>query len=74
MRSWALVMGLSILAIVPNKETLRALEAQAREEMLRSADNALYERRNASIEQERRVKENEPEYGDRRSDEEETDA
>ncbi|MNI13976.1 SPFH domain / Band 7 family protein [compost metagenome] len=53
------LMGLSILAIVPNKETLRALEAQAREEILRSADNALYERRNASIEQERRVKENE---------------
>lgn len=53
------LMGLSILAIVPNKETLRALEAQAREEMLRNADNALYERRNASIEQERRVKENE---------------
>ncbi|WP_379154815.1 SPFH domain-containing protein [Paenibacillus sp. sgz5001063] len=53
------LMGLSILAIVPNKETLRALEAQAREEILRVADNALYERRNASIEQERRVKENE---------------
>ncbi|ASA19428.1 SPFH domain-containing protein [Paenibacillus donghaensis] len=53
------LMGLSILAIVPNKETLRALEAQAREEILRNADNALYERRNASIEQERRVKENE---------------
>ncbi|WP_340021670.1 SPFH domain-containing protein [Paenibacillus sp. FSL K6-1096] len=53
------LMGLSILAIVPNKETLRALEATAREEILRSADDALYERRNASIEQERRVKENE---------------
>ncbi|KAI7255593.1 hypothetical protein KC345_g11109, partial [Hortaea werneckii] len=53
------LMGLSILAIVPNKETLRALEAQAREEILRSADDALYERRNASIQQERRVKENE---------------
>ncbi|MFC3748970.1 SPFH domain-containing protein [Paenibacillus sp. GCM10012306] len=53
------LMGLSILAIVPNKETLRALEAQAREEILRDADNALYERRNASIDQERRVKENE---------------
>jgi hypothetical protein len=53
------LMGLSILAILPNKETLRALEAQAREEILRSADDALYERRNASIDQERRVKENE---------------
>lgn len=53
------LMGLSILAVVPSRETLRALEAQAREAILRDADHALYERRNASIEQERRVKENE---------------
>lgn len=53
------VMGISILAILPTKETARALEAQAREEILRKADDALYERRNASIEQERKVKENE---------------
>ncbi len=53
------IMGLSILAILPNKETMRALEAQAREQILRSADEALYERRNASIEQERKVRENE---------------
>lgn len=53
------IMGLSILAILPNKETARALEAQAREQILRKADEAIYERRNASIEQERRVKENE---------------
>lgn len=53
------IMGVSILAISPTKETARALEAQAREEILRRADDALYERRNASIEQERKVKENE---------------
>lgn len=53
------IMGLSILAILPNKETMRALEAQAREHILRNADEALYERRNASIEQERKVRENE---------------
>lgn len=53
------ILGLSILAIQPNKETSRALEAQAREQILRKADDAVYERRNASIEQERRVKENE---------------
>lgn len=53
------IMGISILAILPTKETARALEAQAREEILRKADDALYERRNASIEQERKVKENE---------------
>ncbi|MHB8962387.1 MAG: SPFH domain-containing protein [Saccharofermentanales bacterium] len=53
------ILGLSILAILPNKETARALEAQAREEILKNADDAIYERRNASIEQERRIKENE---------------
>lgn len=53
------ILGLSILAILPNKETSRALEAQAREQILKKADEAIYERRNASIEQERRVKENE---------------
>jgi hypothetical protein len=53
------ILGLSILAILPNKETARALEAEAREQILKKADEAVYERRNASIEQERRVKENE---------------
>lgn len=53
------ILGLSILAILPNKETARALEAHAREQILKNADEAIYERRNASIEQERRVKENE---------------
>lgn len=53
------IMGFSILGITPNRETARALEAQAREEILKKADEAIYERRNASIEQERMVKENE---------------
>lgn len=53
------VLSLSILAVLANKETTRALEAQAREQILRTADDAVYERRNASIEQERKVKENE---------------
>ncbi len=53
------ILGLSILAVLPNKETARALEARAREQILKKADEAIYERRNASIEQERRVKENE---------------
>lgn len=53
------ILGLSILAILPNKETARALEAETREQILKKADEAVYERRNASIEQERRVKENE---------------
>lgn len=53
------LLGLSILAIQPNKETSRALEAQTREQILKKADEAIYERRNAAIEQERRIKENE---------------
>lgn len=53
------VLGLSILAVLPNKDTARALEAEAREQILKKADDAIYERRNSSIEQERRIKENE---------------
>jgi hypothetical protein len=53
------VLGLSILAIKPKPETARALEAEAREELLRRADEAIYARRNAAVEQERAIKENE---------------
>lgn len=53
------VAGFSILKISANIETARALEAKTREEILKQADDALYERRNASIDQERKVKENE---------------
>lgn len=53
------VTGFSILKIKATPETSRALEAQTRENILKQSDDALYERRNASIEQERRVKENE---------------
>lgn len=53
------VLGLSILAILPTKETARALEAEAREQILKEADDAIYARRNAAVEQERTIKENE---------------
>lgn len=53
------VLGLSILAIKPTPETSRALEAEAREQILRQADEAIYARRNAAVEQERAIKENE---------------
>ena len=53
------VNGFALLRIAANPETARALEARAREEILKQADDALYERRNAAIEQERRVRENE---------------
>lgn len=53
------IMGLTVLSVLPSKDTARALEAETREKILKLADNAIYERRNASIEQERGVKENE---------------
>lgn len=53
------ILGLAILAIKPTPETARALEAEAREQILKEADDALYARRNAAVEQERTVKENE---------------
>jgi hypothetical protein len=53
------LVNLAILAVKPNPETARALEAKAREQILKEADDALYARRNAAIEQERAIKENE---------------
>jgi len=53
------ILGLSILAIKPTPETSRALEAETRERLLREADEAIYGRRNAAVEQERAIKENE---------------
>ena len=53
------ILGIAILAILPTKETARALEAEAREQILKEADDAIYARRNAAVEQERMIKENE---------------
>lgn len=53
------LIDLALLAIKPSPETARALESAIREQLLQEADNAIYLRRNASIEQERKVKENE---------------
>lgn len=53
------LVNLSILAVRPNPETARALEATVREQILKRADDATYLRRNSAIEQERAIKENE---------------
>jgi len=53
------ILSLSILGIRPTPETGRALEAEAREELQRRADEAIYARRNAAVEQERLIKESE---------------
>ncbi len=53
------LLGLSLLAVKPKPETAKALEAEAREALLRRSDEAIYARRNAAVEQERTIKENE---------------
>jgi len=53
------VMDLAILAVKPTPETARALEAEMRERVLQDADEAIYRRRNAAVDQERSIKENE---------------
>jgi hypothetical protein len=53
------VLGLSVLAIRPTPESAKALEAEAREELHRRSDEAIYARRHAAVTQERRIKESE---------------
>ncbi len=52
-------LNLSITAIKPTAEMARALEAEYREGLQQRADQAIYARRAAAVEQERRIKENE---------------
>ena len=53
------VIDFSILQISPNPDMGRALEASARENLYKEADEAIYQRRNFAVEQERKIKENE---------------
>jgi regulator of protease activity HflC (stomatin/prohibitin superfamily) len=53
------VLGVNILAVKATPEMERALEADARERLQQEADQAIYERRNFAVEQERRIKESE---------------
>lgn len=53
------VLDFSILKISATPEMNRALEASARENLLKEADDAIYQRRNFAVEQERKIKENE---------------
>jgi len=53
------ILDAAITAIKPTPEMTRALEAEAREQILLLADEAVYLRRNAAVEQERIIKENE---------------
>jgi hypothetical protein len=53
------VLRASVLAVKPTPETAKALEAEARESILRRADEAIFSRRNAAVEQERAIRESE---------------
>jgi hypothetical protein len=53
------ILGLSIAAIRPNPETAKALEAETREDILRESDQAVFQRRNYAVEQERIIRESE---------------
>lgn len=53
------ILNLAVLSLKPTPEMAKALEAEAREALNRNADEAVYTRRNAAIEQERRIKDNE---------------
>ena len=53
------VLGVSVVAIRPTPETAKALAADAREAILKAADDAIYARRNAAVEAEREIRESE---------------
>jgi regulator of protease activity HflC (stomatin/prohibitin superfamily) len=50
------LVDVSVAAISPSPETSRALEAEARESILKEADDAIYARRKFAVEQERTIK------------------
>ncbi len=53
------ILGANILAISATPEMARALETETREKLQQEADQAVYERRNFAVEQERKIKETE---------------
>ena len=53
------VLAVSVVAVRPTPETAKALEAEAREAILKAADDAIYARRNAAVEAERSIRESE---------------
>ncbi|WP_379966905.1 SPFH domain-containing protein [Epilithonimonas sp. UC225_85] len=53
------ILGVNILAVQTTPEMARALETETREKLQQQADEAIYERRNFAVEQERKIKESE---------------
>ncbi|MBI3096753.1 MAG: SPFH domain-containing protein [Planctomycetes bacterium] len=53
------IIHFSLLSVRPTPEMGKALEAEAREALLRRSDQAICDRRNAAVQEERRIKESE---------------
>ncbi len=53
------ILSATIVGVSARPDTRKALEAAAREQILKEQDDAIYMRRNAAIDQERQVRENE---------------
>ena len=53
------ILGVNVLSVSPTPEMKRALETETREKLQQEADQAVYERRNFAVEQERKIKESE---------------
>lgn len=53
------ILGANILGVQATPEMARALETETREKLQQEADQAIYERRNFAVEQERKIKETE---------------
>jgi hypothetical protein len=53
------ILGVSIRGVKPTPDTAKALEAEAREAILKNADEAIFARRNFAVERERAIRESE---------------
>jgi len=53
------ILGVSVRGVKPTPDTAKALEAEAREAILKNADEAIFARRNFAVEQERAIRESE---------------
>ncbi len=53
------ILGANVLAIQATPDMARAMETETREKLQQEADQAIYERRNFAVEQERKIKESE---------------
>lgn len=53
------ILSVDVLGVKPTPEMSKALETETREALQKEADQAIYERRNFAVEQERKIKESE---------------